>query len=30
MFVADLAVERAKTMEHLRKARRIAHDFRFI
>ena len=30
MFVADLAVERTKTMEDLRKARRIAHAFRFI
>ena len=30
LFDPDLAVERAKTMEDLRKARRIAHAFRFI
>ena len=30
LFDPDLAVERAKTMEDLRKARRIAHTFRFI
>jgi hypothetical protein len=30
LFDPDLAVERAKTMEDLRKARRIAYAFRFI
>jgi uncharacterized protein len=30
LFDLDLAVERAKTTEDLRKARRIAHTFRFI
>jgi uncharacterized protein len=30
LFDPDLAVERAKTREDLRKARRIAHAFRFI
>ena len=30
LFDPDLAVEKAKTMEDLRKARRIAHTFRFI
>jgi uncharacterized protein len=30
LFDPDLAVERAKTMEDLRKARRIAYTFRFI